>query len=185
MKTFASILLFFFCSFAIINAQSKMNAGVRAVVALPIGTFGDVAGTGFGVQGTYEIGFGNNLVGVAKTGYISWGGKDFGEYSYGYSAIPLIFGVKYFLTPRKGFYGTTSAGFHFFSVSSDIPTVTIGGTTIGGGSASASSTDFTFSLGAGYEVPLNKKYSLDIGADYNLISDSNYFTVHLGGKMGL
>ena len=185
MKYFLSALLIFFITVSVVKAQSKMNAGLSAVVALPIGSFGDVAGTGFGVQGTYEIGFGNNLVGVAKTGYISWGGKDFGEYSYGYSAVPLIFGVKYFLTPGKGFYGTTSAGFHFFSVSSDIPTIPIGGTTIGGGSASANSTDFTFSLGAGYEVPLNKKYSLDIGADYNLISDSNYFTVHLGGKVGL
>ena len=61
MKAFTSILLFFVCSFAVANAQSKMNAGVRAVVALPIGSFGDVAGTGFGVLGTYEIGFGHTL----------------------------------------------------------------------------------------------------------------------------
>lgn len=185
MKAFTSILLFFVCSFAVANAQSKMNAGVRAVVALPIGSFGDVAGTGFGVLGTYEIGLGNNLVGIGQIGYISWGGKDLGDYSYGYSAVPIIFGVKYFLTPGKGFYGTSSVGFHFFSVSTDIPTITFGGTTIGGGSASANSTDFTFSLGAGYEVPVNKKYSLDVGGDFNLINDANYFTIHVGGKMDL
>ena len=185
MKYFLSALLIFFISVSVLKAQSKMNAGVRAVVALPMGSFGDVAGTGFGVQGTYEIGFGSNVVGVAQTGYISWGGKDFGDYSYGYSAVPIIFGVKYFITPGRGFYGTTSVGFHFFSVSTDVPTVTFGGTTIGGGSASASSTDFTFSLGAGYEVPLNKKYSLDIGGDYNFINDANYITIHIGGKMGL
>jgi opacity protein-like surface antigen len=185
MKSLVLVLFFFFCSIAVINAQSRMNVGVRAVVGLPIGSFGDVAGTGFGAQGTYEIAFGNNLVGVGQVGYIKWSGKDVGEYSYGYSAVPLIFGAKYYITPGKGFYATSAVGFHFFSVSSDIPTVSFGGITVGGGSASASTTDFTFSIGAGYEVPLNKKVSLDIGGAYNLISDANYFTIHAGGKLGL
>jgi hypothetical protein len=185
MKTIVLILFVFFCSLTVLNAQSKMNVGLRAVVALPIGSFGDVVGTGFGAQGTYEIGFGKNLVGVGKIGYISWGGKDVGDYSYSYSAVPVVLGVKYFFTPGSGLYATSSVGFHFFSVSTDVPTIAFGGVTIEGGSASASSTDFTFILGAGYQVPLNQKFALDIGGDFNLISDSNYLTIHVGGNMGL
>jgi len=185
MKIFISILLVFLCTFTSLNAVSKSSVGLHAVVALPIGSFGDVAGTGFGVQGVYEIGFGNNLVGVVKIGYIKWGGKDFGDYSYGYSAVPVIAGVKYFFKPGSGFYVTTAVGLHFFSVNTDIPTITIGGITVGGGSVSASTTNFTFSAGAGYQVPLNQKFSLDLGADFNLISDSNYITVHVGGNMAL
>jgi hypothetical protein len=185
MKTFALILLILFCSCIAVNAQSKMSAGIRAIVALPMGSFGDVTGTGFGAQGTYEVGFGNNIAAIGQVGYIKWGGKDVGDYSYNYSAVPVLLGVKYYLTPGSDFYVNSSVGFHFFSVSSDIPTFTIGGTTIGGGSASANSTDFTFIAGAGYEIPLNKKISLDFGGAYNLISDANYITIHAGGKIGL
>ena len=72
MKTFASVLLIFFCSVITVNAQPRMHAGLSAIVALPMGTFGDVTGTGFGARGTYEIGFGKNISAVGQIGYISW-----------------------------------------------------------------------------------------------------------------
>ena len=185
MKTFATILLIFFCSVVTINAQPNMHVGLSAIVALPMGTFGDVSGTGFGAVGSYEVGFGNNISAVGQIGYISWAAKDAGDYGFSYSAVPVLVGVKYYITPGSGLYLNSSVGFHFFSVSSDVPTYSFGGITIGGGSASASSTDFTFIAGAGYEIPLNNKFALDIGAAYNLVSETNYISIHAGGKMGL
>lgn len=184
MKIFSSILLLTFCFAVTINAQNKMNFGVRGIVALPMGSFGDVAGTGYGAQGIYEIKFGNNLVGVGQVGYITWSEGDVAGISYGYSAVPVNVGIKYYVTPGKGFYATSSVGFHFFSFDSDLPTFTFGGTSIGG-SVSATSTDFAFNFGLGYEIPVSKNASVDIGGAYNLISDANYVSVHLGAKLGL
>jgi hypothetical protein len=185
MKTFISIFVLILFFFGTINAQNSSAAGAGLIVALPMGSFGDAAGTGFGGVGSFEIGFTPNLVGVGQLGYISWGSEEVAGFSSSYSAVPLLLGVKYFFTPGSGFYGTTSLGLHFFSFSADVPGISIGGQTIGGGSASATSTDFTFLIGAGYEFPLNQQFSLDFSGAYNLISDANYVTVRAGGKMRL
>lgn len=184
MKTFISVLLIVLCSFGFTKAQGKMSIGAGLVVALPMGGFGDVAGTGFGGSAVFELGLMPNLTGIGQIGYISWGGKEFAGYSYGYSAVPLIFGAKYFFVPGSGFYGTASLGFHFFSANAEAPSYNFGGQTFGG-TVSGTTTDFTFVIGAGYEVPVSTNFILDFAGGFNLISGSNYITVRGGGKMSL
>lgn len=184
MKILIASLLIIFSYGNFANAQNKMSIGAGVVVALPVGGFGDVAGTGFGGTAAFEIGFLPNLTGIGQIGYISWGGKEHAGYSYGYSAVPLTFGAKYFFLPGSGLYGTASLGFHFFSANAEVPSVSFGGQTFGG-SVSGTTTDFTFVFGAGYEVPINSNFTLDFTGGFNLISSSNYLTVRAGGKMAL
>lgn len=185
MKTILSVLVIVFSIATISIAQGKMAVGAHAIVALPMGSFGDVAGTGVGGAVTLEMGFGKNLVGYGQIGYISWSGEEIAGFSYDYSAVPVNAGAKYYFTPGSGFYGTASLGFHFFSVNTDVPTISFGGQVFGGGSASASTSDFTFSVGAGYELPLSPKFALDFGGAYNVISDANYVSLRAGGKVNL
>jgi hypothetical protein len=181
MKSLLVTLLIAVSLVGFTSAQPKMSIGAGAVVALPMGTFGDIAGTGFGATGAFEISFMPQLVGIGQIGYISWGGKDFGEFSYGYSAVPLLFGVKYYFTPTVPFYGTASLGFHFLNANAEFKG--IGG--FGAFSASGSSTEFTFVLGAGYEVPVSPKVSLDFTGTFNIISDANYVGIRAGAKYTL
>jgi opacity protein-like surface antigen len=162
-------------------AQNKMYVGASALVALPIGDFGDLAGTGFGGLGSFEISFMPQLVGIGQIGYISWGGKDFGDLSYGYSAVPILFGVKYYFTPSVPFYGTASLGFHILNANAEYQ----GNELFSGFDVSGSSTEFSFILGAGYEVPVSPKVSLDFAGTFNIVSDANYIGIRAGGKFAL
>lgn len=174
------VALAFFCTTAGLNAQTKDKAiGAGFVVSLPIGTFSDGASTGFGGTAVYEMAFMPQLVGTGSIGYISWGT---GSSNVSFSAVPVAVGVKYFFTPGVGFYGLGQLGLTFFSWSVDIPSYSVGGFTFGGGSQSASSSEFTFAIGAGYEVPVSPKITLDFSGAFNLISDYNNIQLRAGGK---
>jgi len=178
MKTFLSILFAFLLALGSVNAQNKMSLGAGLVVSFPMGDFGESANTGFGATAVFELSFMPQLVGVANIGYISYG-TDVDEVSF--STVPLLFGVKYFFVPGVGFYGIGQLGFNFFSASVDIPD--IGG--FGGGSVSSTSTEFTFVIGAGYELPVGSNISLDFNGTFNLISDFNNLQLWAGAKFGL
>jgi opacity protein-like surface antigen len=180
------VALFLFAGFS--QAQKKMYGNIGATIALPMGTFGDFAGVGIGGSAQFEMEFMPQLLGVASAGYIKWGGKDAtilgANYSYSYSAVPVLVGAKYYFMPTGGFYGQAMLGMYFFSSSVDVPTSTVGGVVIGG-STSASTSDFALSLGAGYELPLSPKLTLDLGGAFLLISDSNNIVARVGVKFGL
>lgn len=178
MKKLTLFLIVFLFSFSIINAQNKMSLGGGLVISLPMGDFGESANTGFGATAVFELGFMPQLIGVANIGYISYG-TDVDEVSF--SSVPLIFGVKYFFVPGIGFYGIGQLGLNFFSTSVDIPE--IGG--FGGGSASATSTEFTFVIGAGYQLPVGSNVYLDFNGTFNLVSDFNNLQFWAGAKFGL
>jgi hypothetical protein len=161
------------------NAQGKMALGAGVIVSLPMGSFGDAANTGFGGTAAFELGFMPNLVGIGQVGYLTWG-TDAANASF--SAVPVLVGVKYFFVPGVGFYGTGQLGLSFFSV--ETPSIHIPGVgTVGGGSASES--EFTFVVGAGYEVPVSPTFSLDFTGAFNIISDLNHISIRAGGKVAL
>jgi hypothetical protein len=176
MKTFISILVVFLFSFGLTNAQSKMALGAGLVVSLPMGNFGDAANTGFGGTATFELGFTPQLVGVGHIGYIVYGTE---SDAVDFSTVPFLVGIKYFFVPALGFYGIGQVGLNFFSTSVEVPQF------FGGGSVSGSSSEFTFVLGAGYEVPVSPTFSLDFSGTFNLISDFNNVQLRAGGKIGL
>ncbi|MEO8400141.1 MAG: hypothetical protein ABI550_10090, partial [Ignavibacteriaceae bacterium] len=111
-----AVLLFGSISY---SQTPPMSIGVGANLALPIGNFSDVAGTGFGVTGTFEMKFLPNFTGTGTIGYIKWGGKDFPNFSYSYSGIPILVGGKYYFTPVTPVYGMAQIGFTILSASYD------------------------------------------------------------------
>ncbi len=178
MKTILSLLIVVLLSFTSLNAQNNMSLGGGLVVSLPMGDFGESANTGFGATAVFELSFMPQLVGVANIGYISYG-TDVDELSF--SSVPLLFGVKYFFIPGVGFYGIGQLGFNFFSASVDIPEIS----GYGGGSVSTTSTEFTFVIGAGYQLPVGSNVYLDFNGTFNLISDFNNLQLWAGAKFGL
>ena len=178
MKTFLSILFIIFFSLGVLNAQNKMSLGAGLVVSLPMGDFGDAANTGFGGTAIFELGFMPQLVGVANIGYIVYGTE---SDAVDFSSVPLLVGVKYYFVPGVGFYGIGQLGLNFFSTTVEIPSV-FG---FGGGSVSETSTEFTFVIGAGYQLPVGSNIYLDFNGTFNLISDFNNIQFWAGAKFGL
>jgi len=178
MKTFLSILFAFLLALGSVNAQNKMSLGAGLVVSFPMGDFGDAANTGFGGTAIFELGFMPQLVGVANIGYIVYGTE---SDAVDFSSVPLLFGVKYYFVPGIGFYGIGQLGLNFFSTTVEIPSV-FG---YGGGSVSETSTEFTFVIGAGYQLPVGSNIYLDFNGTFNLISDFNNVQLWAGAKFGL
>lgn len=178
MKIIISILFVLLFSFGSVNAQNKMAVGAGIVVSLPMGDFGDAANTGFGGTAAFELGFMPQLIGVGQIGYIVYGTE---SDQVDFSTVPVLVGVKYYFMPAVGFYGIGQIGLNFFSTTVETPSI-FG---FGGGSVSASSSEFTFALGAGYEVPVSPGFSLDFSGTINLISNFNNIQLRAGGKIGL
>jgi opacity protein-like surface antigen len=178
MKNISYTLLIVLCLIGFSNAQDKMSIGAGLVISLPMGDFGDAANTGFGGTAAFEMSFTPQLVGVGNIGYIAWGTDVDG---FGWSAVPVMAGVKYYFTPGMGFYGLGQVGLTFFSF--ETPSITFFGTTIGGGTASSS--EFSLAIGAGYEMPIGTNLMLDFTGAFNLISDLNHISLRAGVKYGL
>jgi opacity protein-like surface antigen len=189
MKKVLVTLVVLFLFAGISQAQNKMWLNIGGNVALPMGTFGDQAGTGFGGSAQFEMQFMPQLLGTGSIGYLTWGGKDVtqlgGTWSYSFSAVPVLVGAKYYFMPSGGFYGQAQIGIYFFSTTVDVPGYSIAGVTYGGGSQSESSSDFALSIGAGYELPLSPKLTLDLGLAFILISDANNLGIRAGIKFAL
>jgi len=160
-------------------AKGDMAIGAGLELALPMGDFGDVAGTGFGATGQFEYVYNPNISIVGHLGYIKWGGKDFGFYKWSYSVIPIKGGAKYYFDPiKRGFYGSGEIGLHLFSYSSESD---IGGVP----DYSESSTEFGLALIGGYEMPAGQTFILDLSVRYELISDLNFIGFRVGVKKAI
>ncbi|MFZ0455745.1 MAG: hypothetical protein WCE54_16315 [Ignavibacteriaceae bacterium] len=182
-KIFVTILLVACVAFTS-NAQTKkMAVGADFVVSIPLGDLGTNANVGFGGLGSFEYAFMPQLVGIGQIGYITWG-TDIANASF--HVVPIVVGAKYFFTPGVGFYGISQLGFAILGTSVEIPSYSFGGFTYGGGSASASSTEFSFAVGAGYELPVSPNVDLDFSALFNLItSNANNIQIRAGAKYAL
>lgn len=171
MKKILLLALISMCFLSISNAQSKYALSIGGNIVLPMGDFGNFAGTGFGASVTGEYPFQNNLVGTATIGYISWGGKDYGFFKYSYSVIPILAGVKYFF--QKSFYAYGQLGIQIFSSKFESSTGLFT-------SGSSSNSEFSIGLGAGYEFN-----NFDLTAMLNVISNSNYVCLRAAYKIPL
>lgn len=180
MKKLFSFILVLLFSTSFVFAQGS-GIGIGGNLALPIGDWSDFANIGFGGTVSYEHGFSPNLVGTATVGYLIWGGKeDVEDFSYDYSAIPILAGIKYFFTPGKGFYAAAQAGVHLFTVD-----VEFDDPFLNEFSGSASESEFGGAVGLGYEIPMGPKGAVDLNAMFNLISDLNYLGFRVAYKIGL
>ena len=182
MKRFLATLLIAASLTSLANAQGNMALGAGLVVSLPMGSFGDAANVGIGGTAAFELSFAPQIAGVGQIGYISYSTD---SKNASFSSVPLLFGIKYYVVPGTPFYGIGQLGFNFFSTSVETPSINVAGFSFGGGSYSASSTEFTFALGAGYEVPVSPKFSLDFSGTFNIISSFTNLQLRAGGKLAL
>jgi opacity protein-like surface antigen len=190
MKKLSSFALIVLLSFTLTNtfAQGKNYLGIGANLALPMGSFSDVAGVGIGGTASFEMEFTPNITGIATAGYLSFGGKDFSgpdySYSYGYSDIPIMAGIKYYFTPGVPFYGIGQIGFQIFNSNYDYQS-TIPGYEFSFSGSSESSTEFAFAIGAGYEIPAGANGVIDITGTFNIISNLNYLGARVAYRFGI
>ena len=142
------------------SAQTKMGVSAAVDVLLPMGSWGDVVGVGFGGDAQFQYNFTPNASAGVELGYFTWGGKDLasGISGPGYKGLPFrVFGKYYFMpADKKGIRAFAQAGLGlFFGSSGDteintgipgVPVYKVEG---------ASSTDFTYVIGAGAEYPIS------------------------------
>jgi len=176
MKKVLVTIVALFLFVGISQAQNKMYMNIGGNIALPMGNFGDYAGTGFGGSVQFEMQFTPQVLGTASVGYITWGGKDFGDSKWTFSAIPILVGAKYFFMPSGGFYGQAQLGLYMFSWDAEVSDH---------GKLSYTDSEFTFAFGPGYEIPLSPKLMLDVSAAYIVISDLGHIGIRAGVKFGL
>ena len=143
------VLFVVFFAFSFVNAQ---KIGVGAALALPMGSFGDVAGVGFGGGAKFEMPLAPQIVGTASVTYLMFGEKEIaGLAKYSYSIIPIFIGAKYLA--GGGLYGSVETGINMVSLKSTTQPLNLGfGMVIPGGETTVSSSEFGFALGAGYEM---------------------------------
>ncbi len=164
--------------------EGQMKLGVGLELVLPSGSFGDVAGTGFGGTANFLYQLNNQISLSGTAGYISWGGKSFetglGKYEYSYSAIPILVGGRYYFTEGDArVYGSAEIGMYLFSWTFTSPVYDVGGYSFGG-EVSESSSEFTIAPGIGYEMKIGDNMNLDLTAKYLMISDANNLNVRAG-----
>jgi len=168
---FAAVVLFAGIN---LNAQSKLSFNAGANLALPMGSFADVAGLGFGASVGAQMPLADKITGTASVGYLMFGEKELGPTGFSvkstFSAIPILVGSKYALSDN--FYGAAEVGFHLFSSTVKTEITMFGKTTTSEGTGSSS--DFTLGVGGGYMFG-----KLDVSAKYYLISNANYLGVRV------
>lgn len=144
----------------------------QGLITLPMGDFGDFAGTGFGAVFGVAVPHDEKLSFRGELGYIMYGGKDFGFYDYSFSMIPIMALAEYQFSPGSKAYGVGGLGITMVCSSFEGSTVIMGQTiTV---DESDSSAELTIALGGGYRVT----EKVDIEGRYNIISDTNYLSVH-------
>jgi len=164
-KVLLGVMIFAMSSFAQLSYDFGLELG------MPMGDFKDVAGIGIG--GTFKAYYPINeqLDLTGKTGYIHWTGDSeeiLGiEFSYSYSHIPIMAGISYKMTPE--FYGMVEVGMTMLGFTAEVAGI----------SASDSSTDLAFTIGAGYIME-----TINIAAFYNSIMGDGASFDQVGLRVG-
>lgn len=194
MKRMALVLVALVALGSLSFAQNKMTIGGNIGLYLPMGDWGDAAGTGFGILPQFEYTMNENINLVGNIGYVSWGGESIEmpvfdpvnwtytteTWEYSYHNIPIMFGAKYYLG-KGGIkpYGMANISLNMFGYSVDA----------NGETDSDSETYFGFGFGGGFEKPLNEKMSLDVAGTFESIasegSSANDLVIKAGIKYNL
>lgn len=165
--------------------EGQMRLGGNLELVLPSGTFGDVAGTGFGGSANFLYTVNQEIAVTGSVGYIMWGEKTYdvgyGEVKSSYSAIPILVGGRYYFTEGDArFYGSAELGLYMFNWTVTTPSYTVLGYTFGGGEMTGSESEFTIAPGIGYEMKIGDNMNLDLAAKYLVISDMNNINIRAG-----
>jgi opacity protein-like surface antigen len=156
--------------------QGAMSVGGGLNLGLPMGSFADGAGFGFGFQARFQYGLSNDLALAGSLGYISFAEKN----GVGQSVLPILASARYYFTPGSGrVYGQADLGLTSLTAS----------VTVFGFSGSASTTNFSLGFGGGYEMPIGDKLELDLGTGYNIVlasgGSASYISIRAGVNYAL
>ncbi len=152
------------------NAQSLQSPNIVSIgtqLNFPMSDFSNAATTGWGVTGQYEFHLGGPWNGTVTSGYLGFGESN----GYTYSAVPLVVGTKLYFV--GGWYSLVETGVHFFSLT-------------GPNSISDSKTEWGFSVGTGYAIPLSENIGLDLSTKYQYNNDNlSYWNTYASIMFGL
>lgn len=148
MKKLFSLLFASLLMFSLANAQGKMAVGVGGNVALPMGTFGDIAKMGFGGGANFEYEVSPGLNATASAQYLMFGVKSTGEGSY--KVIPILAGAKYSF--GRDLFGFVETGLNLWP-------------------SSTSSPEFGYAAGVGYSLPMGGA-NLDFSVKFQTYASS-------------
>jgi hypothetical protein len=138
-------------------AQGKFMFGVGVDAALPIASgFSDTQNFGIGgtARGYYSV---EDMITLTATaGYITFGGKEYTVAGQtvkagSWNMVPVLVGARYYFSPASSDfrpYGAFEMGLIFGSYT--VPSQTLFGITVGGGSVST--TDFSYQPALGFEA---------------------------------
>jgi len=149
---------------------NKHSLGANFELSIPMGDFGDIAGTGYGGNVRYQFGADTRGVFTATAGYLVWSKKDLGaNTSLQPAAFNIFLGGKYYVT--EGLYGSLEGGLYFVNYTREGTVVGVEGTT----------TRFMLPIGIGYQ-----KSGFEVGVRYMLLDvDFNAFSITLGYNFAL
>jgi len=149
---------------------NKHSLGANFEISLPMGDFSDIAGTGYGGNIRYQMGYSATTVFTATAGYLAWTAKDLSaNTSVQPAAFSLFLGGKQYLV--EGFYGSLEAGLYFIDY-------TYEGVVVG---ALGNTSRFMLPIGIGYQ-----KSGFEIGVRYMLFDpDFNAFSFTVGYNFAL
>ncbi len=151
LLAFAAVALFATSS----SFAQKINFGIGADIALPMGNFGNLVSIGIGGTAKVYYPLKDELIVLTGTaGYMTFSGKDVVSGGQtvnagSWSMIPVLVGARYYFAPLSAKfrpYGGLDLGMIFSSYK--VPGYTILGQTFGGGSVSGS--DFTYQPQVGF-----------------------------------
>ena len=183
MKKIIVLFAIFALTLTSLNAQEKtVKFDIAGELGMPMGDFSDVAGFGFGLSTKAYYPFNEQMDFTVLLGYDYFSGKDVEtlgyNYEYSYSALPILFGVKYDLSNvTPGFYAGGETGFTVMMFSYDYEYENPYTGQKESYSFDDSTTEFTFGFSAGYEVN-----NFDISAGMRLVDmgNLNYLVVRVG-----
>jgi hypothetical protein len=165
MKNFYLILIVALTLSTSLFAQQP-GISIGGNVHFPIGDFAEIASIGYGGSATYEHPIAKNTSAMLYSGYTYFDGATEGD---SWTMIPLVAGVKAYLSPKLDWYLAGLLGVNF--ITKDYTNVLSTG--------SVSSTEFAGNLNFGYELKTSEKGALDISAGYVYISGLNYIGVRV------
>lgn len=180
MRASIRILVLAFSVMVGTSATAQFSAGF--VAGFPVGTFSDIAGTGFGAAIQYEEGLKDNLYLSFSLGYLSFIGRDIAvggnTASLGNSTnVPATVGLQYdFNATGNGIYAVGDLSVNFVSIHNlNVNSGSGGGYNI----TSSTATKVGFSPGIGYRAG-----NWDFVGRFNIVSDFNYTSLRIGYVFG-
>ena len=161
--TFAALVLFAGISFAQYN--HPMAIDVAGELNFPMSSLSNGATTGWASTARYEINLGAGFTGMITSGYGAFSQSNNLTYSY----VPLLVGAKLYFV--SGWYGMVETGYHFYTVDYNASGVSI----------SSSKSEWGYSIGTGYEIPLSESLGLDLSTKYQYNTDNlSYWNTRAG-----